>query len=67
MIGFEGHPNDSQRPRGWNDWYLFARGELGLADEESAEYANRRFVEEQNRDTLRGGGEPAERPGRTND
>ena len=43
---------------GWNDWYRFARTELGYAHDESAEYANVRFVEEQNRasrDDGRGG------------
>ena len=27
------------RPHGWNDWYRFARDELGFAHGESAEYA----------------------------
>ena len=45
-----------RRPHGWNDWYRFARDELELDHGESAEYANLRFVEEQNRDALRGGG-----------
>jgi hypothetical protein len=49
-------PAGSNRPHGWNDWYRFARRELGLTHDESAEYANRRYVEEQNRNTLRGGG-----------
>ena len=44
------------RPHGWTDWYLFARNELGFAHGESAEYANLRYVEEQNREALRRGG-----------
>jgi hypothetical protein len=40
---------DPQRPYGWNDWYRFAQTQLGYAHDESAEYANLRFVEEQNR------------------
>ena len=39
----------SQLLHGWNDWYRFARTKLGYAHDESAEYANVRFVEEQNR------------------
>jgi hypothetical protein len=46
---------EPRRPRGWSDWYLFARDELGYAHGESAEYANLRYVEEQNRDALRRG------------
>jgi hypothetical protein len=40
-------------PRSWNDWYRFARDELGLAHDERVEYANHRYVEEQNRRSLR--------------
>ncbi len=47
---------EPMRPHGWTGWYRFARDELGLAHDESAEYANCRFVEEQNRDVLRDGG-----------
>jgi hypothetical protein len=53
------HPDElgeSKRLYGWTDWYRFAREELGYAHHESAEYANVRFVEEQNRDVLRGDG-----------
>jgi hypothetical protein len=42
----------SRRPRTWRDWYQFARLELGYEHTESVEYANHRFVEEQNRATL---------------
>ena len=40
-------------PRSWNDWYRFARDELGLEHDERVEYANLRYVEEQNRRSLR--------------
>jgi hypothetical protein len=53
---------DSKRLYGWTDWYRFARDELGYAHDESTVYANLRFVEEQNRDVLRGGGAGSERP-----
>ena len=56
MTWFTDEGVEPQRPHGWNEWYLFARDELGFRHDESAEYANLRFVEEQNRDTLRGGG-----------
>jgi hypothetical protein len=44
---------DPGRPHAWTDWYRFARDELGLAHDERVEYANLRFVEEQNRESLR--------------
>jgi hypothetical protein len=53
--------NEPKRPHDWTDWYRFARQELGYAHDESAEYANLRFVEEQNRDALRGGDPPGRR------
>jgi hypothetical protein len=40
-------------PHNWNEWYRFARDELGYDHEECAEYANHRHVEEQNRESLR--------------
>ena len=43
------------RPTAWNDWYLFAKDELDYAHDERVEYANHRFVEEQNRATMRKG------------
>jgi hypothetical protein len=52
---FTADSEQPKRPHGWSDWYRFARHELGYAHDESAEYANLRFVEEQNRDALRGG------------
>ena len=36
-------------PKSWNDWYRFARSELGVGHDECVEYANLRFVEQQNR------------------
>jgi hypothetical protein len=59
---FTGDPDGPERPRGWDDWYRFARDELGFAHDESAEYANLRFVEEQNRDALRSGVDAAGDP-----
>ena len=50
---FAADQGDSRRPHDWTDWYRFARDELDFAHNESAEYANRRFVEEQNRDVLK--------------
>jgi hypothetical protein len=41
------------RPHAWTDWYRFARDQLGLGHDERVEYANHRFVEEQNRESLR--------------
>ena len=67
MTRFTDNPDEPGRPHGWNDWYRFARQELGYAHDESAEYANLRFVEEQNRETLRGGGGIVERPARPYD
>jgi len=67
MTRFTSDPEEPDRPYGWNDWYRFARDELGYAHDESAEYANLRFVEEQNRETLRGGGGIGERPARPYD
>ncbi|HUK45071.1 MAG TPA: hypothetical protein VLV28_07235 [Gaiellaceae bacterium] len=52
------HAEDTSRaprPYGWTDWYLFALNELGFAQGESAEYANLRYVEEQNREALHRG------------
>jgi hypothetical protein len=40
-------------PHAWTDWYRFARDELGYAHPERVEYANIRYVEEQNRALLR--------------
>jgi len=44
---------ESQNPKAWSDWYRFARDELGFRHDECVEYANLRFVEEQNRAALR--------------
>jgi hypothetical protein len=41
------------RPHAWNDWYRFARDELEYGHDERVEYANLRYVEECNRESLR--------------
>ena len=43
-------------PRTWIEWYRFAADELGFLPEECVEYANLRYVEEQNRASLREAG-----------
>lgn len=52
-------------PHGWSDWYRFARSEFGYGHDESVEYANLRFVEEQNRGALRARQALAAQPVRT--
>jgi hypothetical protein len=37
----------------WDEWYRLAREALACRHEEAVEYANLRFVEEQNRASLR--------------
>jgi hypothetical protein len=49
----QGEPEPEGPPKAWTEWYRFARDELGYAHEERVEYANLRFVEDQNRETLR--------------
>jgi hypothetical protein len=44
---------ESAPPKAWDAWYAFARVRLGLLHEECVEYANLRFVEEQNRASLK--------------
>jgi hypothetical protein len=39
--------------KGWEAWYRFARNTIAFRHDEAVEYANLRFVEEQNRATLR--------------
>ncbi len=51
IVGAEPEPQPA--PRAWTAWYRFARDELGYEHEERVEYANLRFVEEENRETLR--------------
>ncbi len=48
-------PDDSKHllPHGWAEWYRFAAEELGYEHDERVEYANLRYVEEQNRTTIR--------------
>jgi hypothetical protein len=45
--------SDTPTPHTWNDWYRFSRDEFGYDHEECVEYANLRYVEEQNRESLR--------------
>jgi hypothetical protein len=40
-------------PKLWEEWYRLARYALACRHEEAVEYANLRFVEEQNRASLR--------------
>jgi hypothetical protein len=40
-------------PKTWSEWYRFARDEFGYGHDECVEYANVRFVEEQNRAVMR--------------
>ena len=47
------HPTPPARPHAWNEWYRFARDELEYVHDERVEYANLRYVEEQNRESLR--------------
>jgi hypothetical protein len=37
----------------WEAWYRFARNTVAFQHDEAVEYANLRFVEEQNRASLR--------------
>lgn len=53
--------SEREPPKPWSEWYRFAREALGGTHDESVEYANLRFVEEQNRAALRA---RAENPGR---
>jgi hypothetical protein len=41
--------------KAWEEWYRLARYSLACRHEEAVQYANLRFVEEQNRALLRGG------------
>ena len=49
--------------KAWEEWYRLARYSLACRHEEAVQYANLRFVEEQNRALLRrqdgGAGSPA--------
>ena len=42
-------PADAPKSKSWEAWYRLARNTLQCLHEEAAEYANLRFVEEQNR------------------
>ena len=45
--------DSSQERTDWKGWYRLARKTLGYTRKEAAEYANLRFVEEQNRAAMR--------------
>jgi hypothetical protein len=47
----------------WAEWYRLARYALACSHHEAVQYANPRFVEEQNRETLRGAERRPGRPG----
>jgi hypothetical protein len=44
---------EAPESKAWEAWYRFARDTLAFHHEEAVEYANHRFVEEQNRASLR--------------
>jgi hypothetical protein len=52
--------NDSDSTR-WEQWYRLARYALACSHQEAVQYANLRFVEEQNRATLRAAEPPRAR------
>jgi hypothetical protein len=56
---------EAPHPHSWSDWYRFARSEFGYEHDECVEYANLRFVEEQNRGALRARQDIASQPVRT--
>jgi hypothetical protein len=51
---------EAPKSKSWEDWYRLARNTLQCRRQEAVEYANLRFVEEQNRASLRDadGGRP---------
>ena len=44
---------DASEKKSWEAWYRLARHTLACRHEEAVQYANLRYVEEQNRATLR--------------
>ena len=46
-------PEDAAQAKAWETWYRLARHSLACRHEEAVEYANLRYVEEQNRAMLR--------------
>jgi hypothetical protein len=44
---------DAAQAKAWQEWYRLARHSLACRHEEAVEYANLRFVEQQNRAVLR--------------
>jgi hypothetical protein len=52
--------DEASQTKGWEEWYRLARYALACRHEEAVQYANLRFVEEQNRATLRRGTDGAQ-------
>jgi hypothetical protein len=56
-------PEEASELKAWEQWYRLARHSLACRHVEAVQYANLRFVEEQNRAMLRrqdgGAGSPA--------
>jgi hypothetical protein len=56
-------PEEASELKAWEQWYRLARHSLACRHAEAVQYANLRFVEEQNRALLRrrdgGAGSPA--------
>jgi hypothetical protein len=48
-------PEQASDLKAWEQWYRLARHSLACRHEEAVQYANLRFVEEQNRALLRAG------------
>jgi hypothetical protein len=46
-------PAEPSQLKAWEEWYRLARHALACRHEEAVQYANLRFVEEQNRASLR--------------
>jgi hypothetical protein len=44
---------EAPKSKSWEAWYWLARNTLQCRQDEAVEYANLRFVEEQNRSSLR--------------
>jgi hypothetical protein len=59
-------PEEASDLKAWEQWYRLARHSLACRHVEAVQYANLRFVEEQNRALLRrqdgGAGSPAAKP-----
>jgi hypothetical protein len=46
-------PEEASESKAWEQWYRLARHSLACRHVEAVQYANLRFVEEQNRASLR--------------